>query len=197
MPFNSPANDYMLVIDEFNNLGWFASDRNQPEGKVCIYTFIPNEKNTTLDEELFDTEHLRRRAQLVSIKDTWKNNQEMQRAKQRIASAKYTDTESKEVQKDFELIIDDLTTYYTLKDFRSKEARELATRWIQETKNLTALSNQLEQKRAAYIQANATQRNNMKAGILDMEKRIAQMEQSVAKLRLETCNTENRHLGKK
>jgi len=55
----------------------------------------------------------------------------------------------------------------------------------------------LEQKRAAYIQANATQRNNMKAGILDMEKRIAQMEQSVAKLRLETCNTENRHLGKK
>lgn len=197
MPFNSPANDYMLVIDEFNNLGWFASDRNQPEGKVCIYTFIPNEKNTTLDEELFDTEHLRRRAQLVSIKDTWKNNQEMQRAKQRIASAKYTETESKEVKKDFELIIDDLTTYYTLKDFRSKEARELATRWMQETKNLTALSNQLEQKRAAYIQANATQRNNMKAGILDMEKRIAQMEQSVAKLRLETCNTENRHLGKK
>ena len=121
----------------------------------------------------------------------------MQRAKQRIASAKYTETESKEVKKDFELIIDDLTTYYTLKDFRSKEARELATRWIQETKNLTALSNQLEQKRAAYIQANATQRNNMKAGILDMEKRIAQMEQSVAKLRLETCNTENRHLGKK
>lgn len=197
MPFNSPANDYMLVIDEFNNLGWFASDRNQPEGKVCIYTFIPNEKSTTLDEELFDTEHLRRRAQLVSIKDTWKNNQEMQRAKQRIASAKYTETESKKVQKDFELIIDDLTTYYTLKDFRSKEARELATRWIQETKNLTALSNQLEQKRAAYIQANATQRNNMKAGILDMEKRIAQMEQSVAQLRLETCNTENRHLGKK
>ena len=105
--------------------------------------------------------------------------------------------ESKKVQKDFELIIDDLTTYYILKDFRSKEARELATRWIQETKNLTALSNQLEQKRAAYIQANTTQRNNMKAGILDMEKRIAQMEQSVAKLRLETCNTENRHLGKK
>ena len=42
MPFNSPYNDYMYVIDEFNDLGWFASDRYQPEGKVCIYVFIPN-----------------------------------------------------------------------------------------------------------------------------------------------------------
>ena len=24
MPFNSPYNDYMYVIDEYNNLGWFA-----------------------------------------------------------------------------------------------------------------------------------------------------------------------------
>mgnify|MGYP003014259894 CR=1 FL=1 len=43
MPFNSPANDYMLAIDEFNQLGWFVSDRNQPENKVCIYIFIPND----------------------------------------------------------------------------------------------------------------------------------------------------------
>ena len=34
MPFNSPFNDYMLVIDELNNLGWFASDRYQPEDRV-------------------------------------------------------------------------------------------------------------------------------------------------------------------
>ena len=27
-------------ITEFNDLGWFASDRYQPEGKVCIYVFI-------------------------------------------------------------------------------------------------------------------------------------------------------------
>ena len=38
MPFNSPYNDYMYVIDEFNNLGWFASDRYQPEGKVCVWS---------------------------------------------------------------------------------------------------------------------------------------------------------------
>lgn len=37
MPFNSPYNDYMYVIDEFSNLGWFASDRYQPEAQgVCL-----------------------------------------------------------------------------------------------------------------------------------------------------------------
>ena len=40
MPFNSPYNDYMYVIDEFNDLGWFASDRYQPEGKCAsMYSF--------------------------------------------------------------------------------------------------------------------------------------------------------------
>ena len=197
MPFNSPANDYMLVIDEFNTLGWFASDRNQPEGNVCIYTFIPNKENKTLDEELVSPEQLRNRAQLTSIKDTWKNEQELQRAKQRIASVKYSNTEQETIVKDFELVIDDLTTYHTLKDFRSKQARDLATRWMQEVKNLASLSNQLEQRRTAYAQANANQRNSMKAAILDLEQRVRQMEQSVARLELEARNTENRHLGKK
>lgn len=40
MPFNSPYNDYMLVIDEMSNTGWFVSDRFQPENKVVIYQFV-------------------------------------------------------------------------------------------------------------------------------------------------------------
>lgn len=197
MPFNSPANDYMMVIDEFNNLGWFASDRNQPEGSVCIYTFIPDEINKTLDKTQLDDEQLRRRAQLTSIKDTWKSNREMQQAKQRIADAKYSTPEAVEVKKDFELVIDDLSTYYRLTDFRSDKARKLATRWMEEVKNLNSLSNQLEQRRTAYAHADTNQRNSMKASLLDMEKRVEQLERSVAALELETRNTENLHLGKK
>lgn len=197
MPFNSPANDYMLVIDEFNNLGWFASDRNQPAGKVCIYTFIPDEDNNTLDEEVLTSDQLRSRAQLYSIKDTWKNNQEVLRAQQRIASIKYSDVGKETILKDFELVIDDLTTYYTLKDFRSTKAREVAARWRQETDNLASLSKQLEQKRTAYSQANTNQRKNMSAGILDMEKRVGQLERTIAALELEARNIENRHLGRK
>ena len=41
MPFNSEANDYMYVIDELSQIGYFVTDRRQPEGKVCVYSFIP------------------------------------------------------------------------------------------------------------------------------------------------------------
>ena len=36
MPFNSPANDYLMVIDEAQQLGWFVTDRNQPADTVCL-----------------------------------------------------------------------------------------------------------------------------------------------------------------
>ena len=48
MPFNSPYNDYMYVIDEYNNLGWFASDRFQPEGKVLSLIHILAQVNTPI-----------------------------------------------------------------------------------------------------------------------------------------------------
>ena len=196
MPFNSPANDYMLVIDEYNHLGWFATDRNQPSGNVCIYIFIPTESYTTLNEETLAPNQLISRAKLLSLKDTWKNPNDIQQAKQRITNAQNV-SEEEEIKKDFELIINDILTYYTLQDFRSKEARELAARWVQETKNYTTLSNQLESKRDAYASANEQQRNSMKANILDMEKRIEVLEKLIAKLELDTRNAENQYLGKK
>ena len=54
MPFNSPANDYMYAIDEFNNIGWFASDRYQPDNKVCIYVFVPNSSKEVYNYESTD-----------------------------------------------------------------------------------------------------------------------------------------------
>ena len=68
MPFNSPYNDYMFAIDEFNNLGWFASDRYQPEGKVCIYVFIPNSSKRVYNYEAMDKKKVVRLAQIHSAK---------------------------------------------------------------------------------------------------------------------------------
>jgi len=43
MPYNSPANDYMLAIDELTGAGWWATDRNNIPGKITIYMFVPQE----------------------------------------------------------------------------------------------------------------------------------------------------------
>ena len=50
MPFNSPANDYMYAIDEFNNIGWFASDRYQLITKsvsMCLYRTLQKKYTIT------------------------------------------------------------------------------------------------------------------------------------------------------
>jgi len=53
MPYNSPANDYLLAIDELTGAGWWATDRNAPEGKVTIYVYVPRDvrKNYSVDRE--------------------------------------------------------------------------------------------------------------------------------------------------
>ena len=51
MPYNSPYNDYMMAVDEFTGIGWFASDRNRVPGMVTIYTYIPAEMRVNVDPE--------------------------------------------------------------------------------------------------------------------------------------------------
>ena len=87
MPFNSPYNDYMYVIDEYNNLGWFASDRFQPEEKVCIYVFIPNSSKQTYNYEAMDPQQMIRLAQIHSLKETWKDENTVTEALQRMEEA--------------------------------------------------------------------------------------------------------------
>lgn len=71
MPFSSEANDYLYVIDEVNQLGYFVTDRRQPAGKVCIYVFIPNESRRIYEQEAYTPEQIRSLARIDSISATW------------------------------------------------------------------------------------------------------------------------------
>ena len=89
MPFASEANDIFFAIDEFNQLGYFVTDRRQPEGKVCIYVFIPTETRRTYHAEAYSSEQLRRLASIHSIADTWTTDSlQRQEAMARLVSAR-------------------------------------------------------------------------------------------------------------
>ncbi len=70
LPYNSPANDYLLAISEYDNLGWLVTDRNQEDGRVCIYTFEPTATRSTFGEDA-DPEEVRNYAMLTSIEQSW------------------------------------------------------------------------------------------------------------------------------
>ena len=99
----------MYVIDEFNALGWFASDRYQPEGKVCIYVFIPNSSKQVYNYEGMDPDKMISLAQLHSIKDTWTDTDAVEAARERLRTA--ANAKPRTTKKhDFQFVIDDHST---------------------------------------------------------------------------------------
>ena len=169
-PYNSYANDYMLVIDEATRLGWFASDRYQPYDKVCIYTFIPNDSRQTIDYETTDIDELRAAASLLSLAAIPVTDEQKQAKADALRRIKQLTSHLSPLtsQKDFEFVLNDTRTCYTLDDFKSSEAKQLCREWVQKTKNLTALNEQLQQMRE-------TSPNNRQP-ILNLEARIKELQ---------------------
>lgn len=151
MPFNSSFNDYMYVVDEEKGVGWFASDRFQPEGKVCIYTFIPNASVELVEND--DDNYLVNRARIKSIMESWKPGVNYAEIR---ALAKKEIVAEIQVKKDFEFVINDKYTYYSLKDFKDQAAKNLYAEILNKKKSLAELDNRLNSLRNMYASSAAS-----------------------------------------
>ena len=190
-PFNSPANDYLLVIDEFNQLGWFVTDRRQPEGQVCVYTFIPNATREVYGDDVTE-EELRSRARISAISDTWSltDENEMNAARQRLADLREGKRENKTVRPDFQFVIDDQRTYAHLDDFKSTTARNKMQQWLQLSKNCETDATMLQRLRDNYATASAAQRIQLRQTILQLETNNETHQQQLRQLEKEIRNSE-------
>lgn len=168
MPFNSPANDYLYVIDEYNNLGWFVTDRNQPADKVCIYTFIPNETRRVYIPEDMEPEKLRQLARITSIKSTQTDNQSVRAAQIRLREAK--DEKQNTATEDLGFIVTDNIVYQSKKDFHTAAAKKNIDTWTTLKSELEKTRKTLARMRQEYHSAPIARRNQMKAEILELEK---------------------------
>lgn len=195
MPFNSTANDYMMVIDEFNNLGWFATDRNQPEDSVCIYVFIPNESKRTYNYENTDLQTIINAATLNDISKTWIDMEEVQQARQRLANAQHS-KETVKKNNDFTFIVNDQLTYHTLSHFRSTEARNAYQQLMNRTKNLQNLKKSLQQKRDQYVKEKEVGKQKLAPSILELETTIPQLQKELDELTIQVRNLEIQQIKK-
>jgi len=188
MPFNSPANDYLLVVDEAKGLGWFASDRNQPEGKVCIYLFIPDASRKRLPEDT-DDELMRRRARLSSIRDSWVSGADYNA----LIALAHTQSAAgeKKIERDFEFIVNDGTTYYRWNDFRSSEAKSFYEKAIELKKQIRTLEESLDKARQSYSNGNAGVRNQLTRSILQYEVDLKRLLADANEWEKKARNTEN------
>lgn len=195
MPFNSIDNDYFFIVDEYDGIGWFATDRNQPEGKVCIYSFIYNNvrENYVVDE--YTPEQLRQLSEIHSISQTWTSNQARLSALEQL-TAVYKRKFTQKKKNDFEFVINDELTYTTLTDFRSVEAAEMYVDLNELLRKKNKLDSSIERARIAYPTARQPQREQYKQQLLAAEKQSEKYETDIKNLSKKIRRIELTKLGK-
>ena len=198
MPFNSEANDYLFAIDEYAHIGYFVSDRRQPEGKACLYIFIPQSSRKTYDPIVYTPAEIRGFADISSIADTWGNGEERSAALARyqaisINNMKATNTDAQpddNTVASLELVINDALTYSSARDFRSREAAVLYKQLIEARQQLCLLNEQLEKSRSFYPQAAGAEKKTLQREMLQAEAEVTKLYSRIGTLEKEARNAE-------
>ncbi|MDO4190741.1 MAG: hypothetical protein Q4D14_03510 [Bacteroidales bacterium] len=174
-PYNSTANDYLLVVDEFSGIGWFATDRRQPEDKVIIYTFVPNKirKNFegTTDEKLLRAQ-MKQYVVSDSVRETVVNEE---RQEKRTADA---------------FVINDNITYYSVDDFKSEEAKNHYSQFLIINQLYQDVKEQLVVLRKDYAAGSSEQRSDYTAQIIALEQQLMSLRTAMKKAQQQARNTE-------
>ena len=191
LPFNSENDDYMFVIDEQNQLGYFASNRRQPQGKTCVYSFIPFETRSVVSTS--DEQRLRSLAKLERIADTWTSQAERKAAltkKKNIVQRAFAQRTGLDATK-LNFVINDHKTYTNLKDFKNKDN-------LARFKELQALKSQqstlqetLCKARNYYATASSGERQQLSAEMLQSEQQLQLLRKQIRQLEKQIRNIEN------
>ena len=126
MPFNSPANDYLLAIDESTQIGFLLTDRNQKPDSVCIYAFIPNATRDIYEMSDANKKRVIHAAMLHSISETQTDQEITKSALQRLNQLRAQAQSASTSQGKHLYVINDHTIYTSLNEFRSETARRIA-----------------------------------------------------------------------
>lgn len=179
-PFNSPSNDYMMVIDEQNKIGWFATDRRQPAGKLMIYSFVPKEIKTIVRTE--NKDYLRSVAQLLTYQKDSGDKQ---------TNLITIQNKSAETGEKIEFVINDSTVYTNVNQFKNPEAVKLWNELNQLNADYKNKRKELSDLRLKYdLVENDTQRSVIKPQIIDLENLNLEMKKQLSLKTLQVRNAE-------
>lgn len=185
MPFNSPYNDFMLVIDEAAGLGWWATDRNQVPGKVTIYTFVANDTRVNYDPDDPDL------ADYALVRDIASTNSQYTQSEIEAVLTNPILSEQASKSSDeqsFALSLGNGKVYTSLSQFRNAQARNSMKQCLDLEREMSMMKSKLDMLRKRYAQGD----HSVASDILDLEKRVNAARKSIARLRNAAISQETR-----
>ena len=173
MPYNSPANDYLYVVDDIDNRGWFATDRRQHPDSVMIYEFIPDKvqklSDTIVGEQrcqiaqLFEYE-------IANIADVFNKD----------VSSSYDDGNKGET---INFVVSDNVIYRFVDEFMSNEAKEQFEVYQLLLKAKTTNERLLDGKRREFdVSFDEKDRTTLRAEIVAIEEKMFEQEAEIKSL---------------
>ena len=190
MPFNSEANDYMYVIDELSNIGYFVTDRRQPEGKVCVYIFIPPTSRHIYNSDAYSNEQLRGFADISRIANTWGKGTERKQALERLKAISKVNS-SQQLGSAINFIVNDRVTYTDISQFQAPDSPDLYRELQSTKKQLKETEQLLEKSRNFYAKAQPEDKRVLRTEILDAERQFVRLTNDVKTLEKRIRQSEN------
>ena len=172
-PYNSPYDDYLLAIDELNNVGWWATERNGLEDEITVYVFIPNELRKNYSEE--DDGDL---TDFARISDYHATQDPEQDYSQLLSDISRIDPSEGAVKPDFILPMGKGRYYTRYSDFKSQTAAQMMKLYIKEKSALENAEGRLSDLRRQYASRRSA---SLKSQIMRGEQTVEQQRAKTAK----------------
>ena len=172
LPYNSPANEYFLVIDEEHNIGYLATDRNAQKGYAHIYSFVPNQQKQYWRNISPDS-----LAQYAQLKHFAQHNTAHQDTNnQNITVSDIDSIPALDItpQSQIFFVVNDSVVYTHLDHFQHPDARSKYHEWQERQASLLADQQQLELLRQQYALADEITKKELTPAILQLENNQSQ-----------------------
>lgn len=189
LPFNSTKDDFIYVEADADGIAWFASTRRQPEGKVCVYTFVPSETRQNYDADDLDDTELKNYAELMRIRSTWPTPEIRQTAMQRLQRLQAKTEKQNSEANEICFIVNDEMTYTRLNDFKSAETKSAYADLKMKQNEANKLVKEIDSMRTRYH--NANDKAALGRSIALSEQKLEQKQKEIKKAASELRKAEN------
>jgi tetratricopeptide (TPR) repeat protein len=172
IPYNSPADDYFFVCDEFKNIAWFSSNRAATGDRVVVYCMKWD--NSIVKNNVSDINQVKQAAMLIpsglsgngvdgEVADNLNENSSNDNAQ-------------------FHFPVTDTLEYTRFEHFRSAEARTFFEKGFALTSQKDSLSKKMKEKRRIYATTSSdVERNKVVNEILILEKKTYGLDDAISK----------------
>lgn len=179
LPFNSFADDFAYIVADADKIGWFATTRNQPEGKACIYVFVPSDTRQNYDADDMDEKKLESLARLARIRETWPTPEMRDKAMARYRQLKTAGEKQRNNTNSIRFVVDDNTTYTDISQFGSEQARQAYRETVRLDSEIGKSKQALDAMRATYHTASKAEKAQLGQKIAAMEQKVEEMQHTL------------------